>query len=498
MDHPVVLDLRMRGIKGEDLAEAFGQKAGFSGTLDGELAVKGTPAAPEIHSTLNVGKFTTQAGTAGQDLKLVAETSDHRLSLNLAQVPASKAPLALRAILPLQFAKDHGHLRFAENGLPIEGSLQLQQAPLDGWLSLLDATGSYPLRGATGSGELKVVGTVGKPALEGSLSVSAREVSLFGPEKLRTINLPLVMDGKSPAMVLTNGTASYGGKPVSLSGTVTLAGDNAGIALKIAGNDLPVAFGSAFATTGSADLQLTSSENGPLLGGTLTLKPATVDLARGLTPCFTPPGLAMAGNPLAPVFTEEPLANLQLAIQIKSSAEATPAASPLVSVDISVKGSAQSPKVTGKLTAVNQSLRLPSGTFLLPEAHLLLEGTGARLDPAPAYGFTSIGPCVLTPSLDGTGTFCSITGPAGTTAADMILALASPSPKRGEIAANGAAILQGASWLRQKTLFPSPATAWSTAFHESPVAGALGFYGTPWAWNWSQVSPISQPTKISR
>ena len=498
MDRPLLLDLRMRGIKAEDLAEALGQKSGFGGTLDGDISVKGTPATPEIKSTLRVGKFTTQSEAAGQDLKLVGETRDHRLYLSVDQDPTTKAPLALRATLPLQLANDHGQLRFAENGSPIEGSLRLQQTPLDGWFFLLGTSGHCPLLGATATGEVKVVGTVGKPAVEGSLTVVAREATLFGPEKLRTINLPFLMEGKSPVMVLNNGTATYDGKTVSLTGTVTLAGDAAGVSLKILGNELPVSFGSAFATTGTADLQLTTAATGTVLGGTLTLKPSTADLGRGLTSCFAPPGLAIGGNLIAPPRLDEALPNLQLALEIKTSGDPTNADNPLISVDLLVKGSAQAPKVTGKVTAVNQTLRLPAGSFLLPEARLLFEGSGARLDPAPAYGFTRIGPFVLTPAFDGTGTSCGIAGPAGKTAADVILALECPSTMRGENTHNAAPILQGISWLRQQTLFPLPAVPWSTPFRESPAAGSLGFYGTPWIWNWSDAPIRTQPNNTSR
>ena len=487
MDHPLSLDLRMSGIKAKELAEALGQKAGFAGTLDGEIAVKGTPGTPEINSTLRIGKFTPQAGTAGQDLTLVGITKDHRLFLSVDQEPAAKSPLSLRATLPLQLSNDHGHLRFAESGAPVEGSLKLQQTPLDGWFSLLGASGNVPLLGATGTGELKVVGTIGKPFVEGSLSVTAREALLFGPEKLRNLTLPFLMDGKSAVMVLTNGAASYGGKPISLSGTVTLGGDAAGASLKIIGSDLPVVFGSAFTATGNADLQLTASRaTDPVLGGTLTLKPADVDLRPRLTPCFAPPGLSVAGNPLAPFSAEAAIPNLQLALEIKSSGQTTNSVTPSVSVDLSVKGSPQAAKVTGKVTVANQTLRLPAGAFVIPEAHLFFEASGVRLDPAPAFGFTSIGPCVLTPGFDGAGMSCAVAGPAGTMAADMIMAL------------NSAPISQGASWIRQQTLFPAPATLWSAPARETNVPGSLGFYGTPWVWSWPEVAESTQPNNTPR
>lgn len=487
MDHPLSLDLKMSGIKAEDLAEALGQKAGFAGTLDGGISVKGTPAMPEIESTLRIAKFTPQPGTAGQDLTLVGQTKDHRLILSVDQEPAAKSPLSLRASLPLQFINDHGHLRFTEGGASIEGALSLHQTPLDGWFALLGAAGKWPLLGVAGTGDLKVIGSVGKPSVEGSLSVTAREALLFGSEKLHSVTLPFLMDGKSSAMVLTSGSASYAGKPISLSGTITLGGDEAGASLRITGSDVPVNIGSAFTATGNADLKLTASRAAePVLAGTLTLKPSAVDLGRRLSPCFAPPGFALAGNPLAPVNAEAAMADLQLALEIKSSGQTTNPVTPLVFVDLSVKGSAQAPKVTGKIAAANQTLRLPAGAFLIPEAHLFLDATGTRLDPAPAFGFTRIGPCVLTPAFDTAGASCGVEGLAGATAADMIMALGSDP------------VLQAASWLRQQTLFPMPAARWSTSARDAYMPGSLGFYGTPWVWNWTRSEGGTEPNNNSR
>lgn len=487
MDQPLSLELKMSGIRAKDLAEALGQKAGFAGTLDGDITVKGTPGTPEINSTLRIGKFTPLAGTGGQDLTLVGQTKERRLLLSLDQEPVAKSPLSLRASLPLQLANDRGRLRFAESGAPIEGSLRLQQTPLDGWWMLLGAAGTCPLFGATGTGELKVVGTVGKPSLEGTLSVTAREALLFGPEKLRNLNLPFLMDGKSSAMVLTNGSATYAGKPISLTGTVTPGGDASGASLRMIGSDLPVVFGSLFTGTGNVDLKLTAAgATGPVLGGTLTLKHVSVDLSPRLTPSFTPPGALIAGDPLAPSSAEAGIANLQLALEIKSSGQTTNADTPLVTLDLSVKGSAQSTKVTGKVTVANQTLRLPAGAFVIPEAHLFFDDSGVRLDPAPAFGFTKIGPCVLTPRFDASGASCGVAGPEGTTAADMIMEL------------NAQPISQGASWLRQQMLLPVPARSWSNSARETNVPGSLGFYGTPWIWSWSMAADNTHPNNTSQ
>lgn len=508
MDHPLSLDLRMHGIKAEDLANALGQKSGFSGTLDGEIYVTGTPGTPEIKSAIRIGKFAPQGGATGQDLTLVGETLDHRLTLRIDQEPAATSPLSIRATLPLQLANDHGHLRLDENAGSVEGSLKLQGTPLDGWIALLGMKQLWPLVDAKGSGEVKIGGTVGKPALSGSLSIQAREARLFGPEKLQNITTPFLMDGKTPTLALKNGAATYAGRPVSLSGTITAGGDELGALLKISGNDIPVSLGCGLSATGTADLELTAkAAHDPVLGGSVMLKPCNTDLAQNLTPCFTPPGLPMAGQSLARTSaTSGAFDNLQLDLKLKTSDSSgkTNPVTPLITLDLYAKGAAQSPKITGNVTACNQTLQLPSGSFILPEAQLVMDGTGVRMESAPAFGFTKIGPCVLTPFIDATGSGCGITGPAGVTAADLIMTLASPSPRRGDtgMAKNFSPILQGTAWLRQNALFPLPATVWSIPSRDVFVPGALGFYGTPWTWNWSEKTAekagVNTPNNTSR
>ncbi|MBU6180188.1 MAG: hypothetical protein KGR69_11020, partial [Verrucomicrobia bacterium] len=124
----------------------------------------------------------------------------------------------------------------------------------------------------------------------------------------------------------------------------------------------------------------------------------------------------------------------------------------------------------------------------LPEAKLLFGEDGERFDAEPAFGITSVGLCTVTPGGPASAFRCGIAGQEGTTAPDLMMALLGPVPKRGEKAVNSAAILQGAAWARQAMLFPTPAAEWSTSRLESHQPGALGFYGTPWIWNWSEGS----------
>ena len=493
MNSPLSMNLLFRGIKAEELADLLGQQAGFNGTLEGAITAIGTPAEPDLGGTLRIGNFSFGAGSAPRDLTLAISTANHVISAGLEQAPALNPPLSLKATLPLRFVLNHGRLAFADEEAPVEARATLRQVPLDGWISLLGLKKTLPLFQTTASGEVKLAGSVAKPTLEGSLGIKAREAILYGSTKLQNLDLTFRMDGKSPVMTLTNAAASYAGKPLSLAGAVAFGGEERGARVTLEGSDLPVFLGSEIQTGASASLQLTSKgSNAPVLAGNVTLRPAAIDLRRKLTPVFTPPGLAVSPVPFS---TVEPggstLENLQLDLAVKTAAShpsggEKSAGAPLVMVDLTVKGPADSPKVNGSVTAINQTLRLPSGTFYLPEAKLLLGEGVERFDDEPAFGITSLGLCTVTPGGPASALRCGIAGPEGTAAPDLMMALLSPVPKRGEKAVNSAAILQGAAWARQAMLFPTPAAEWSTSRLGSHQPGALGFYGTPWIWNWSE------------
>ncbi|MFZ0434889.1 MAG: hypothetical protein WAL87_02790 [Chthoniobacterales bacterium] len=495
MDSPVSMNMLFRGIKAEELADLLGQQAGFTGTLEGEIAANGTPAEPDLNGTLRIGKFSPGVGGAPRDLSLAVSTGNHIVSVGLEQQPALNSPLRLQATLPLRLAIDQGRLRLADESAPIEASATLRQVPLDGWIDLLDGKKTLPLLQATATGDVKLMGTVAKPTLEGSLGIKAREAILYGPTRLQNLNLTFRMDGKSPVITMTNGSASYAGKPLALSGTLAHVGQQNEAKWRLDGNELPVSLGSEIHAVAAAALQLSSKgTNAPVLAGTITLKPAALDLHRKLTPVFAPPGLTISPVPFSTQGAQESsLDNLQLDLAVKTPAlphteRESPTLAPLVMADLMVKGPADSPKVTGSVTAINQTLRLPAGTFYYPEARLIFGEDGARFDAEPAFGITSVGLCTVTPGGPASALRCGIAGPEGTTAPDLMMALLSPVPKRGEKAVNSAAILQGAAWARQAMLFPTPAAEWSTSRLESHQPGALGFYGTPWIWNWSEGS----------
>jgi len=499
MDSPVSMNMLFRGIKAEELADLLGQQAGFTGTLEGAIAANGTPAEPDLDATLRIGKFSPGAGGATRDLSLAISTGNHIVSVGLEQQPALNSPLRLQATLPLRLAIDHGRLRLADESATIEASAVLRQVPLDGWIDLLDGKKAVPLLQATATGDVRLLGTVAKPTLEGSLGIKAREAILYGPTRLQNLDLTFRMDGKSPVMTMTNGSASYAGKPLALSGTLALVGQESEAKWRLDGSELPVSLGSEIHTVASAALQLTSKgTNAPVLAGTVSLKPAALDLRRKLTPVFAPPGLTISPVPFSTQGEQgSSLDNLQLDLAVKTPAlphteSESPTLAPLVMADLTVRGTADVPKVTGSVTAINQTLRLPSGTFYLPEARLLFGEGGERFDAEPSFGITSLGLCTVTPGGPASALRCGIAGPEGTAAPDLMMALLSPVPKRGEKVVNSAAILQGAAWARQAMLFPTPAAEWSTSRLGSHQPGALGFYGTPWIWNWSEGSTTTR------
>jgi len=490
MDRPLSLNLLLHGIKAEELADALGQRADFTGTLYGEISAKGTPGSPEINGSLLIGKFTPRSVAGPRDLRLKAETQDHKLSVQLEQEPVANSPMITRASLPVHLSNDHGRLKFTDDGTPIEGSVMMRQIPLDLWATLLGMKNGSPLFHASATGDLKFSGTVGKPAVEGALLIRAEEAALFGPRKLENVVLPLVMEGPKPSISMTNGTASYGGMPVALDGALNWGGEAPESSVKIEGKGLPISLGAGITTTGDASLLLSAKgTNLPVLGGSITMHPAAIDLRYALTPCFAPPGIFIAGGtpcfaPPEATATEKLQVDLTLKTTVSGNASAQNA--PQITADLSLKGAALAPAVTGSVTAINQTLRLPCGIFGIPEAKLAVGEAGTRIQEAPAYGITRLGLCTLLPwgCLDTMG--CGIVGPPGTSSADLLFGLTFPSFRHGDSIENPSPIIQGVAWLRQSALFPICASSWSTSRPGLYDSASLGFYGRPWIWNLSE------------
>jgi len=274
------------------------------------------------------------------------------------------------------------------------------------------------------------------------------------------------------------GTASYQGKPVALSGT---ADWSAGMAsakfnLRISGTNLPLELTPGLQATAKADLTYSWRTSSPaLLGGTLLIDPLSVDLARRMAPSFCPPAFVAALNP-PPSVTN---AATQWDLHLSMATNVPISEGPSVDINLHLTGSNNTPTMEGSVTANAQTLRLPGGRFDLPRATVAFTKQGNSLS-GTATGITAavLGAIQLGGSLENPTDAIDAAG--GITAADWILACSMSSAQR-----LGPPVFL--VWLRQQMLLPVPARPWSSRMQSEANPAALGFYGTPWIWNFLPV-----------
>jgi len=515
MAEPLTLNMAFHGIKAEELTDLLGQPKKFAGTLDGTLVASGTTEKPEVHGALQINKFAANGTDAPKELALAFDVGKGRATAELVEQPVASAPLLIKAECPFQLAKEKGRLRLIETAGSISMSATFRQAPMDGWMGLVGINSS-PLRQVTLDGTVTASGVIRKPALEGSVTMKAGEVELFGAQKLTQLVAPIRMKGG--VAQLTNGVAAYQGKPLSVSGTFDWGGAETALQIQIAGKDLPIEIeglaervessnsnaGTRPRSVGTAALTLTTKgTNHPTLGGTISLSALAGSPLQTLVPSFAPPGMYL--NPTtaerSPMSNGIPNLQLELVVKTAASLPIVPITQPLsptttttnmilanlpqLAMDLQLKGPAQSPRMTGTLTANQWEAQLPSGRFIIPEASVRLEeGKDAGALTATAYGITRRGFCALTI----TGSFSQpevgFTGFGNESAPDLLLALAMTN------GSNTSSMMpaEGIAWNRQAQLLPTPSAGWATSRLGKQDAGSIGFYGIPWIWSAGQGS----------
>jgi hypothetical protein len=485
MEQPVNVGLTLEGLRVEQLAELLGQKATSSGKLGGWITATGTPAAPVLQGSIQATGFSPGTGSPAGDLSAVLGVDGGETKITIHQENGTTA-MDGECTLALRLGKSSGAL-VPEGTSKLAGALRLRKLPLDGWITLLSGATPRPAHGIIADGEATISGTVGQPQSQGRLLMTVGRADISGSQQLSNLALPLVFSNATTT--LGDGTAKYRGEPVTLSGTADWAAglSSPNISLRIGGTNLPVMLPYGLAATAKADLTLSVSAGAAaVLAGTLQLDPLHVDLSKRLVPAFSPPGLSMAAAQQAASVNAESARGTQWNLDLATVPDLPAWDGPGIAVKMHLTGSPENPRVEGNVTTVNQTILVPGGCFDLPAATISFTGEGSKLS-GTATGLTKagFGSLQLGGSLESPE--AAFDAGTGITAADWILACAT-----AQRAAAPPALL-AFSWLRQQMLLPVPAKLWSTRPQASMSAtsdpAALGFYGTPWVWNFSNATP---------
>ena len=479
MKGPMAVNFALHGVDAGELAEALGQKAAFAGTLEGNVTVTGTPATPEIHTALRVGHFELPIGTPENDLSVTLEATNGQLSATLQEDPATNSPLSLSLQIPVTLTSDQGILALAQGAAEVRGDARFRLTALDGWASVL-AGNSYPLHNARLDGKVTLSGTLQKPDVHGTLTLSAAEARLFRAQSLKSLSLPMVLTNTS--VTISNGSASYGEQPVALLGSLDCIGGVLSGSVHLTGTNLPVEMVPGLKTTCQADLLLKmNGSNAPQFGGTIQLTSLESRWTASLTPFFGPPGIATAA--VFPTAAEPSVPTpfqVDLAIKTPATLPVAPSPQTSLSADLHLRGSAALPRVEGAIEVDNATIDLPPGKFFVPKASLQFDGEhGVAIDMC-AFGFTRRGLSSLRIAGSAVQPTLSFQAIPEANAPDVIRWLSMPPSG----ARKAGFLFQSGAWLRQQMLLPMPAADWATSRLGTNAPEALGFYGSPWASNW--------------
>lgn len=461
-DRPVTAALTFERLDLGRFAELLGQSARLGGLISGSITAGGTPSAPDVSADLRMEGFSV-AGLRAGNITFSSSRQTNGTRFLLDQRIAGEHPLHAEGELQLMFSKTGGIPSLADDAL-LSGKAECHRAGLDPWIRLLGAGEIFHPVSAVAEGSVAIAGTVGKPKLNGGLRIKAAEVRAAGILTLAGCDLQLAFSGTK--LWATNGSATFRGAPVSISGDAEwTSGSRAW--LRMRGDSLPVELAQGIMAPGRADV-VWKTDGTPcgVLAGQLELQPLAVDTLASITPVFCPPGF----SPGTAVTAWQDSARLDLHL---STLPVPQQEKPSLAAALHLAGTLAQPIASGEVTLRNQTLRLPSGKHRITEATILCDGGVTRIDGA-AWGVTRRG--FETLILGGTLADPRVV-PISSTITSATAVYSSLFTETSCVA-----VLQAPFWLRQETLFPSPSLPWAYPRGEPAVAG-LGFHGVPWSWN---------------
>jgi len=472
LDHPMGVTMTFDGMDVGQLADLLGQPSGSTGRLTGRITAGGTPALPDLKADLKIDGFSVAGMQAGDVTIAAAPLPSKATKFLLDQARQQAHPLHLEAELPLKLTKSNARIGLDAEA-KIAGNAVVQKAALDPWARAL---GYNLLSNAVGDGTVTISGRVAEPQLNGALSLKAAAFTAPGVIGLTAVELPLTFAGATVSA--TRGSAAYQGHPIALAATADWT-SRWKAELKISGSALPVQLMPGLSAPGKADLTWTT-DGATRLGGTVELDPLPVDLHAELTPSFVPPGFVI--NPVVPKQTSTSSTTLDVALRTRP---VSPDDHPALATDLRITGTLEAPLASGTVTLRNQTVRLPSAIYVLPEATVSYDAGKAKI-AGTAWGVSRTGLGVL--SLSG--------APETPEAFPISYSIPAASAVYASLmtSSSGSPVAEAPFWLRQESLFSVPAQGWAYPTGEPTVAG-LGFYGAPWIWNLRIRQPVAVHAK---
>jgi translocation and assembly module TamB len=359
-------------------------KHSVGGTLDGRIAVAGTPQRPDAHISL---------ATSGLDLE-----TDGPLPRPALGLTATADWRGTRADLKVRFSTGTGEALALSGSVPFAFDLAsfAPKPSTDQSLALKIAGGGrlenlvaiVPLGedriGGAFAVDIAVTGTIAAPRPSGRISVSGgRYANMALGAQFEDIDLAVT--GSPDRLVLDHLTATDGKSgTVKASGSVDLAANPVGVDLDLGLTDFLVARGDDMTIAADGALKLAGSMKDLKASGKIGVRRAELYIPDRLPANVVKLDVVEIGGPkTAEAPKAVPLAPIALGIALDAPGQIFVRGHGITSEwrgHVDIAGSSASPVLTGQLSVVNGSVNLLGQTFSIDKGVVRFDG-GPKIDP---------------------------------------------------------------------------------------------------------------------
>jgi translocation and assembly module TamB len=362
----------------QDLLASSGSSAQFDAIAEGQADITGPVTdVPKLRANLQLSRLEVSTKASGVQAStqrsitlqnqgpIVASLQDQEIRLQNARFAGPSMQLAIVGTAPITQAK--------AIDLTVNGNVDLKL--LEAFDTDVLSDGSVALNG-------RATGTISDPRVTGRAEV--KNVSLHiadAPNGLSDANGVILLNGNSATIQTL--TARIGGGETSFTGSATFGGANQNYNLQVRGTKIRTRYQGA-SIVSDLNLNLRGSSNRSNLSGDVTIQQLTYAPESDLGSM-----LYKVSAPAAPPNASSFLSNMRLNVRIRTAPSAifrtTLAQAIQASVDLSLRGTAQSPGMAGRVDITQGTLVFFGNPYTVTEGNISFYNA-AKIEPIVAIG----------------------------------------------------------------------------------------------------------------
>jgi len=353
--------------------------AQFDAVAEGQVDVAGPVMdLPDLRANLQLSRLELSTGAAGgrgsapRTLALqnqgpvIASLEGQQIRLQNAKFTGPSMNLSVEGTAP-----------FAQGGsmnLAVNGNIDLKVLPI--FNIDLSSAGNVALNGT-------VRGTLAKPIVTGRADL--KDASLYmadAPNGISSANGTILLDGTNATIQTL--TARVGGGETSITGSASFSGANQNYSLQLRGTKIRTRYQGASVVT-DVNLALQGSNQRSTLSGDVTIQQVTYAPESDLGSM-----LYKVSAPAAPSTASPFLSNMRLNVRIRTAPSAifrtTLAQTVQATADLRLRGTAESPGMTGRIDITQGTLLFFGNQYTVDEGNVSFYNS-SKIEPIVGIAF---------------------------------------------------------------------------------------------------------------